>query len=194
MYSKLKTTDILYFGRVNAKTGVSTVLKSFISGTEVFRKEGIELKIFDLDGEYIFKNEEKVAEGKKSSIGFFTKLRSTLKKNGAKSFFLAWLLVYRFYWYNANKAVKSYLNKNRNSDIVFFHDFFACYLYLKKRKESSKKQKIVLVLHTNGDTFKMVLDYYPKLKNTFVHRQLLKREQFVLSLIDKVGFVSKKFK
>ncbi|PQB07824.1 hypothetical protein BST83_12170 [Polaribacter filamentus] len=37
----------------------------------------------------------------------------------------------------------------------------------------------------------MLFDYYPRLKNTFIHRSLLRKETFVLSKIDKVGFVSK---
>jgi len=190
MVSKLKTTDILYFGKVNAKTGVSTVLKSFISGDGIFKREGIDLRIFDLEGEYNFVKKEKLQEGEKSSLVFLSKLRSLFKKKGANSFVLGWLLVYKFYWVNANKAVKSYLNRNRNSDIMFFHDFFACYIYLKKRNKSNRKQKIILILHTNGDTFKMLLDYFPRLKNTFVHKQLLKKEKYVLSQINKVGFVS----
>ncbi|PQB07825.1 hypothetical protein BST83_12175 [Polaribacter filamentus] len=130
-----KRVDILYFGRVNAKTGVSTVLKSFVKGTAYLQNNNILLKIFDLDGEYLDSQ-----KGNNNEIGFQPSFKSNLKRIAKKNFFISWFLVYRLYWFNAKKSLKFYLKKNRSADVMFFHDFFSCYLYLKLNLKIKQKK------------------------------------------------------
>jgi len=68
------------------------------------------------------------------------------------------------------------------------HELGTCYKYIMHRK--SKKAKIVLVIHSNGDTFKMDREYYKTLENSFFYKYLLRIERKVLDKVDKIGLVA----
>lgn len=83
-----------------------------------------------------------------------------------------------------------YLSQNPPADeVAFFHTLFTCYHYLKNRKTN---QHVVLVLHTNGDSFKMSRIYYPRLEKTKYYQELLEKERFVLENVDRIVFVAQK--
>jgi glycosyltransferase involved in cell wall biosynthesis len=85
--------------------------------------------------------------------------------------------------------VDYYLSKETEADVLFFHELSTCYYYLKKRK--STKAKVVLVLHSNGDTFKMSHIYFPKLRKTKYYKYLVNVEKEVTECADKLGFVAR---
>ena len=183
----MKIVDIVYMGNLNASTGVSSILRSYKENKNLFLKLGIELNIFSKDSSNANTDESSLGKRIDSPNYFKPTWRSKLKKLAVNNFLLSILLLYRFYIYNAKYSISKYIKLNRIPDVFFFQDIFSCYYFLKKTKT---KTKTILVLHTNGETFKMLLDYFPKLKDSFIHNFLLKIESYVLDRIDSVGFVS----
>ena len=51
-----------------------------------------------------------------------------------------------------------------------------------------------MVLHTNGETFKMSKIYYPKLGTSKYFRKILRIEEYTLQHVDRINFVSKSSK
>jgi len=82
--------------------------------------------------------------------------------------------------------VTDYLRKNTKDDVVFFHELFTCYKYLKKRKNTDAK--VVLVMHNDGDTYKMLRTEYKTLEKSIFYKYLERLEQYVLENIDLIGF------
>lgn len=182
----MKNIDIVYMGNIMAKTGVSTILRSYVKNKKIFIKNNVNLSIFGLDSN---DSELCLSTVGNSKSKVKSKYRNKLKNFAQKSRLLSILLIYRLYWYNAAKSVSKYMKMSRNVDVLFFQDFFACYVYLKRNRKI--KSKIVLMLHSNGDTFKMLVDYFPKIKDSKYHAALLRKERYVMERVDKIGFVAR---
>ena len=178
--SKIKV-DLIYSGWLSAPNGVSTFLNTFKEGIPFLNEHDVNLSIISSD---IFYKRD-FEQSSKTLKGF---LKIFLKKLIP---FSKTLTVYYLKMVEKNylKIVNHYLKKENKADVLFFQELLTCYHYLKISK--NKKIKIVLVLHTNGDTFNMVRTYYPKLKATNYYKYLLEVEKEVINKVDKLGFVSK---
>ena len=51
-------------------------------------------------------------------------------------------------------------------DILFFHDIITPYQLKRKNIKLWNEKKKIIVLHSNGEIFKMLFSYYPKLKES----------------------------
>lgn len=173
---------------LSLKNGANTVICALLSSAELFAENGILLtavvpdkfstRIFD-KGQISFK--DRVRNWITNTLIVFSKHSS-----------LAAIIIFYIRVQRSGKIIaKRYINSenHKNDDVVFFHTLFSCYYFLKYRK--SKKQKIVMVLHTNGETFKMSKISYPALSRSFYYKKLLEMEKFTLQQVDRISFVSK---
>lgn len=177
----MKKVDLVFAPRLSSPNGDSRVVRAFLESDAFFKSQSIELSVISSDLFY-----EKDVDLSKKSI------KKSLK------FFLKKLIPYSSYFTvkylkSAEKKkehiVDYYLSTDADADILFFHELSTCYHYLKKRKNT--KAKIVLVMHSNGDTFKMLHIYYPKLAKTKYYQYLLNVEKEVMFSVDRLGFVAK---
>lgn len=170
------------------KNGANTVINLLLNSKEQFAKNGINIR-------YLAPNESKfVANGR----GLRVRLRKFLSSCVKKALFI---MAQKFDW--AVKRMiqvkdqrpgeiiaKRYISEKPSADeVVFFHSLFACYYYLKNRNE---KQHVVLVLHTNGEPFKMQRIYYERLENSAYFKEMLVMERYVLENVDRIVFVAQK--
>jgi len=173
--------DIVHGGWLSAPNGVSSFLSNFKKNKIFFLNENIDFNFFTLDTV----NQRSFELDKDIKVN---RLKNYIKKKSISNAFFSWIMIYFIYLRHAKKIVELYKNENRSSNIIFFNDIFTCYYYLKSNKENGSK--IVLVMHTNGDTQKMLRGYYPKLESSIFYKKLLAIEKFVLKEVDKVGFVA----
>ena len=161
----MKKVDIIHGGWLKAPNGASSVLRTLAESTSKFEEYGIQLSVYSMDL-IVLKSFENIA-----AINQRKGLRYFIKKNANANSILAFISIYAIYLRHARKIVKYYFDQGlEESRILFIHDIFTCYYYLKYR---SRRQKTVLVLHNNGDTFNMLRQYYPVL-NTLKGRFYLK--------------------
>jgi glycosyltransferase involved in cell wall biosynthesis len=172
----------LVFGsRIDAPTGASAIVRNFCNSKELFRNQGIELSVYSPD---TFNTSIEIAVQKDIDIGFYKRCSRLIKKYAISHTSGAILSILVPYF--RSTIVERYIAANNNDEIVFMHDLLSCYKYIKHRK--SKKAKIVLVLHNNGDTFKMYREYYKTLERSFFYKYLLRIERKVLENVDKIVF------
>ncbi|BDD06971.1 glycosyltransferase family 4 protein [Aureibacter tunicatorum] len=177
----MRKVDIVYMGKVSAKNGVSSIIRSYLDNISLFKNSGIDLNIYGLEDSISDDNIVERTNKKRS-------LRSIFLRYTKNNYILSVVFVLRAYFYNAYKSVNKYLIEDKIGDVIFFQDLFSCYFYLKLRKKSNVK--IVLVLHNNGEAFKMVYDYFPALKNSLFSTWLEKLSDLCFEKVDKIGFVS----
>ncbi len=170
------------------KNGANTVIRLLLGNKDRFQKNGIELKGIAPD-----ENTYSTEEG-----GMYARLRkdvSTFIKNILirLSQHFEWAVKKTMYLREQRSGemmAKQYIGSNPCQDeVAFFHTLFTCYYYLKNRKV---KQHVVLVLHTNGEPFKMQRIYYSKLEGSSFYQELLDIEHYVLENVDRIVFVAKK--
>ncbi|MFT4800403.1 MAG: glycosyltransferase involved in cell wall biosynthesis [Flavobacteriaceae bacterium] len=177
----MKKVDLVFAPRLSSPNGDSRVVRTFLESDAFFKSQSIDLSVISSD---LFHKKD-VDLSKKS---YKKSLKNFLKK----------LIPYSGYFTvkflkSAEKKkeyiVDYYLSTESEADVLFFHELSTCYYYLKKRKNT--KAKIVLVMHSNGDTFKMLHIYYPKLAKTKYYQYLVNVEKEVNEDVDRLGFVAK---
>lgn len=174
--------SVIYIGDINAPNGASKVVKSFLNNTEEFKKNEIILK-----NVYSSRNNNEDPQNYKNNKRSLAK--ANLKKLLSKSILGNLVSIYLQYFRNASKAVKKYHKSNKTEDVIIFHDILSCYLYHKK--DAKKCKKTILVLHTNGDTWKMLFEYFPKIKRKFFVNIFNRIEDYACKKTNKIIFVSK---
>ena len=167
----MKKVDIIHGGWLKAPNGASSVLRTLAESTSKFEEYGIQLSVYSMDL-IVLKSFENIA-----AINQRKGLRYFIKKNANANSILAFISIYAIYLRHARKIVKYYFDQGlEESRILFIHDIFTCYYYLKYR---SRRQKTVLVLHNNGDTFNMLRQYYPVLNKSRLYSILLSKEMHI---------------
>ena len=96
-----------------------------------------------------------------------------------------------FYSTDPKKIVRDYSRLEVKGEIVFVHDIFTAYYFAKYSRGYESKQKILLVLHNNGETWNMINIYYPKLLKSVFKFIFNKIENDAIDAATKVGLVSK---
>lgn len=176
----MKKVDLIFSSRLSSPNGDSRVVRTFAKSDPFLKKLCVNLAIISAD--LFFESEVDYAlKSKKGGI------KRLMKKIIPFSSFLT-IKFLKKGENNKKRIVDYYNSQDRDTDIVFFHEILACYHYLKQRKNT--KEKVVLVIHSNGDTFKMLHIYFPKLINTSYFKYLVNAEKEVLEHVDKLGFVS----
>lgn len=186
----MKKVDLVFGGWIKAPNGAAYVVNSLAESKKEFYKNGIDLSTWSLDNILPRSFEEYKKNKNPWYIRAVLSIKKTLdkfvSKNAKKNMLFTSILLSKNFKI-AKMVGKSYAKKNKNN-IVLMHDFFTCFYYLKYRKT---KVPTVLVLHNNGDTFSMLLEYYPVLKNSRKLVSLKRMEKYVLNEVTKVCFVAK---
>ncbi len=170
------------------KNGANTVIRLLLENKERFKKNGIDIN-------WLAPDDTKYSPQVGGLRAIIRKRISKLIKDGliklAKHFEWAVKKVLYVQEQRSGEMIaKRYLSTNPSKDeVVFIHTFFTCYYYLKYR---TVDQHVVLVLHTNGEPFKMQRIYYPKLEGSAFYKELLNMERYVLEEVDKIVFVAQK--
>ena len=187
---------ILYFGDLNALTGVSTVIKNLCTGFEQYKGTTIRVVSSREEDYAASKNENK--DGVNSDIQkkdhkntFRTTFRRLFqffnKRITISNFLYAWLS----YDKNAIKVGKKAYRVANESDILFFHDLFTPYYFRKFYLNLWVKKAKVIVLHNDGEPLKMFWEYFPRLKNNkYFRKRYLNIVKTVIDECDSIILLS----
>ncbi len=174
---------MFYTGYLNSLNGASTIVRTLFDNNNIFLKNNINLfKLYSLDGKLDVKF---ISSSLKNSNFLNLKIRILL----SRSYIGNIILFYRMWIFNSLKVINKYNPKYDTSNVFLFHDIFSTYSFLKTYPHLNKK--LILVLHNNGETWKMLFTYLPKLDNPKFKLYLTKIENYVLAKVNKIVFVSK---
>ncbi|MGF1555118.1 glycosyltransferase family 4 protein [Paucihalobacter sp.] len=177
----MKKVALIYSANLSNPTGASAIIRNFADSKAIFTKNGIQLTIHAPD---VQSQDMKISVQKEEKKGFYSKSAEMISSYGVNHAIGA--VIRLFVPYIRSTTVKDYLKKNTNDDVVFFHELFTCYKYLKKTK--NKDAKVVLVLHNDGDTYKMLRTEYKTLEKSIFYKYFEQIEQYTLENIDLLGF------
>lgn len=192
----MKKIDIIRPGSINSIIGPVGTLKRMLGDRTYFEERGYDLTVFtnesfqnggyklppsDQQVRNTFKNTtlkwkigHAIASFIRNNARFFNPFAIYLMERTARS---------------VKKLVDYYISQNRDADVVQFHSNLEAYFYLKTR--NNNRAKTVMFLHTDGDPNKMLLQYYPKLKNTRYFRKYMQNFDWTVKNIDQICFIAR---
>lgn len=181
----MKKVALLYSKNMTDPTGASSVIRTFNENISLFHQNNIDLSVYSRDM-YIHSSQGLVSNTWQTKMKL--KIATFLKRAAKTNNLAVYLSIYLGSIRPAKRIVDYYLAHSGEEEIVFIHEIFTCYEYIKRKKASGK---IIFVMHSNGEAFKMERIYYKKFEKSFFYRRFLDMEQKVLSNISKIGFVAK---
>lgn len=178
---------VFFVGSIDEPTGAGAVVRSFKGGNDIFAQNDI-----ILDGVYSF---DRVKQGQ-DPIG--VKNKSCFFKNAIQRFG-KWILektpkgcgviVDKLYFSKGERIVSVFHEEASKCDILIFHDIFTFNAYI-NGSHWNGKQKLILILHTNGEVFRMLRIYYPKIVGSLYDKKLQHIEDRCLGVASRIVFVS----
>lgn len=170
---------MLYYAPINQMDGASKVVRSFADNKQIFEENDVMLDVYA----------PTTSNGASGQSGEKKSIRKVLKNLLFGIDVAGIIRGYYGFFVRGRKAVKLYqASGNTNHDVFFLHELTTCYNVIKLKKEC----KIVLVLHTGGDFFQILLKDYPLMRYTIFYNFFLKHvRKKVLKSVDKIVFNSK---
>lgn len=181
---------VCFFGSIYERTGAGKVVLSFKEGRKIFESSGFsKYTVYSLDD----RNQESLPlirrDEKYNNIADLSKktISSLLKQTSIGSYYL----VDKLYFKKGEIVISRHWNEIKDDDVIIFHEIYTCVAYVMKCKRMGVKIKpYILVLHTNGEIFKMTMIYYPKLKGSKFEKHLNERAYSCLENASKIVFVA----
>lgn len=179
----MKKVDIVYSGWLEAPNGASKFLSGLKCSADSFSDLNVDMNIIS-KGDYKAWSTNYNFGKVKSKETLRTRIFSMAKRTTVGSLLLLYILYLKNHVYIVNK----YKKENRVVDIVYFHEFFTCYAYLRRKKKG--KEAILLSLHSSGDIWGMFFETFPLLNVVWLRPLFRYLERYTFSRIDRVGFVA----
>lgn len=180
---------LLFSKYITDSTGASAVMRYLKEGKSIFRAKDVSMDYFTRDNIYPKKETEPSPSDKKKLVGLKNFVFNHIERYCKKYSIYAILHMYIRSGRAAKILVSRYISRPSNDDIVFFHEIGTCYYFLKYRN-ARNKAKVILVSHSNGELYGTIKIDYPCLEKGLFKNYLPNREKYVLSNIDRLGFVA----
>ena len=185
---------VIYPGSIYDRNGAAKVVRSFAESEKLF---------FDYCGYHVRVMDSSASESRDNIVrpSRTTTLKSWIvpilgKKvihQYTQSYIGANRHVEHFYWDRGHNIIDRYYRLGFNDDAFIFHDIFTCWGYVDYCKRNGQRVKpYILVLHTNGESFKMTLIIFPILRGTRYLDVMNERMDACLKYARHVVFVSEK--
>lgn len=129
----MKKVALIYSKNISDLTGVSAVMRSFAENKDLFKKNGIELSVYSREN--ICNKSQILKEARRSNNlkqRIKSKISQFITKHAKKHSLFAFLKIYIASIRPAKKIVQYFVNQNKKYDIIFIHEIFTCYEYLKQ--------------------------------------------------------------
>lgn len=124
-----------------------------------------------------------------------TFVRTTLRKLLTSKFYPFALFRYELNRrYNSKKSVEYYFRDEVECDCIIFQEMSGAEYYFKHIQQSrnDKRPKTMLVIHSEDDSCRMLLEKFEGYGRRDMERRLMKIRDFVYKNVDKVIYISKK--
>lgn len=184
----MKKVALIYSKNISDLTGVSAVMRSFAENKDLFKKNGIELSVYSREN--ICNKSQILKEARRSNNlkqRIKSKISQFITKHAKKHSLFAFLKIYIASIRPAKKIVQYFVNQNKKYDIIFIHEIFTCYEYL---KQCQSQAKTIFIIHCCGDIYSSYKLDYKNFEKSIYYKYLLHIESRVLSEVDKLGFVA----
>ncbi len=190
----MKNIDLIFGYLINSPNGVSSVVRLLMENSRIFHDYNINC-CFHVRGKVTAENtpaSDTVSSGK----SFKTALKNSAKLIISNSTKIIPHLHSAYNIFNIlmlpGKRISRRYTAQESPDCkdpLFFNDIFSCYYYLKYTK--SKNRPILLVIHSNGETYNMLRLSFPDIDGSWVMKKLNEIEKFTFSKVTDFGFVAK---
>ena len=184
----MKKVDVLMSDFFDSKIGPMQTIRRIKNSQDYFKERGYEINVFTREG---VSSEEQETDMSSSSIYKY------LKKRKWWSGVVGWLQ-HNTLWYakknqehammRSRQLFYSYSKLKRTPDVVVFHRFHDCYIYLKDYRK--KETKVVYFEHNDGSG-EMTFFNYPKAIGSSLEKEFREKEKFVMSNIDVMACITK---
>ena len=188
---------VLYLGSIFERNGVAKVVKVFADKADSLKQlSGHEVNVVDSKTPKISQSGNR---NKKDS--FISRLKKMIvcilgdeiRQRYRNSYLSQKKQVELIFWGGGNRIIEKYksLGLHFYDKAFIFHETFTCWAYIKTcLKENMPIGKYILVLHSNGEPYKMLLYNYPALKGTSYMKEINKRHEECLKYASIIVFVS----
>lgn len=180
----MKKVDIVKPGSLNNIIGPVGTIKRILNNRDFFITRGYDIQVFTNDSFIQKTDENKHIVANKSNFS----LKARLRIFAHKSFLLSIMYLLKGN-YETKKLIKNYLKLKRHPDIVVFHSYIECYYFLKLCKD--KNIKVVMFLHSDGIPYKMEQNYFPKIKDSYWVKYMIKCQQWTAEHVDRIVFIAR---
>lgn len=181
----MKKVALIFGSWLSAPTGASRVVKSILENPG-FKDNGIEFVSYSMDN--IQPRKFYTKEQNKKNVRDY--IKNLLNYLAQYVDLFGYFMVDKIYMRHSRALVNAYIKEHNNIDTVFFHDLYTCYYFLKYRGYA---KRIVLVLHTNGETLKMEKQYFKCLAapNSWAMKRLISIYNYTITNVSDICFVAK---
>lgn len=154
---------VLFFASIMERTGAGKVVRSFVDGNSLFAQNGIqETNVYSLDF-----HKKVIPAGMQKKKSLKSRTYSLVSKILHKTSIGSYILINKLYFDKGRTVVDKYWDSIQKNDVLLFHELYTCNAYIEKcEKDGIVPKPFILVLHTNGELFKMAYIYYPRLKGS----------------------------
>lgn len=172
----------------DSKIGPMQTIRRIKNSHSFFEKRGYEITVFTREG---VSPEEQERDMSSSAI------YNNIKRNKWWPGVVGWLQRHTIWYAKKNQEhalmrsrqlLNSYNELNRTPDVIVFHRFHDCYIYLKSFRRN--KTKVIFFEHDDGSG-DMTFYSYPKAKGTSVEKDFREKEQFVMKNIDVMACITR---
>lgn len=192
----MRNVDLVFGYLIDSPNGVSSVVRLLKQNKELFEKNGVVCNFHvrgnadsaisaSADNNHVLVKhsaKSRIKKSVKSILDFSTR---------AVPLMHTWFTIYNTLMLPGKKIAKSYTAKESPDcqDPLFFNDLFSCYYYLKITK--AKRRPALLVIHSDGEVFKMLKFSFPEIEGSWIMRKLDKIIEYTFSRVSDFGFVAK---
>lgn len=199
----MKKVDEIYPFGINTSIGPTGTIKRMFRNRDFFAKRGYDMTFYALQKKKVSRFCSKMGlleitalpeDNSTTSItnkgkpGWKSKLQSRKHAFVESNYITASLAYHRAHQLN-KVFIKNYIAENRDTDIVVFHDTRSCYNFCKNRK--SRRAKVVLFIHGDGNDTTMFRKRHPKLSGMREERELIKDLHYTYEQCDCIVWISK---
>lgn len=186
---------VLYPGSVLDRNGAAKVVSIYADKADTLNHlSGHEVNVIDSTPSSIIQS-----NNRNTKISFTSRLKKLIfdsfgekfKKKYSLSYRGQKKLVERKYWRRSQRLIDNNKSIGLDNNAFIFHETFTCWAYINTcLKENLSIGKYILILHSNGEPFKMLLFNFPVLKETSYLKEINKRYEECLKYAIFIVFVS----
>lgn len=184
----MKKVDVLMSDFFDSKIGPMQTIRRIKNSQDYFNERGYEINVFTRD--------DKSSDDHETDISS-SSIYKSLKTRGFWPGVVRWLQLHTLWYAKKNQKhalmrsrqlLYSYSELQRTPDVIVFHRFHDCYVYLKSFR--SNNTKVVYFEHNDGSG-DMTFYNYLKAKGSKVEKDFREKEAFVMSSIDVMACITK---
>lgn len=188
---------VLYSGSISNRNGLAKVVSIFADKADTLNHlSGHEVNVIDSQPP-----KGRQPDHRNTKISFTARLKKmivcvlgdNIKQKYRNSYWSQKKQVEQIYWGGSKRIIEKYrsLGLKFNDGAFIFHENFTCWAYINTcLKENLSIGKYILILHSNGEPFKMLLYNYPALEGTSYLKEINKRHEECLKYASIIVFVS----